>query len=146
MTPQEIYSQFLKPYQKILHLGCGDKTLQNLCNPDKYVGLSINECNDITTLKNLDNDFDYVVIDEVLELINSPTELIENSKTLGKTIFIWEIKYDFYEPIDKDWKQPWKKIPLGKIVEDNFDFVNQIFLGYATMHFCSFPIQNKEEI
>lgn len=146
MTPQEIYSQFLKPDQKILHLGCGDRSLEKLSDPDDYYGVEFSSINDLNLDVDFSNDFDYVVLDEILELVDNPLELIKNVKYLGETIVLWEIKYEHYENLDKKWKKPWANTPLNFFIEQNFDYTQQIFLGYATIHFCSMPFEKEDYI
>jgi hypothetical protein len=60
-------------------------------------------------------------------------------KNLGKTTVIYEFKYDEGCEVKLDWKKPWKTFGLENFLTRQFDYVNSVFLGYATIHICEMP-------
>lgn len=149
MTAEEIYCQFLKTHKRILHLGSANSKIKNLINPDYYVGIDILPGSEICCDLNKDHDqipegFDYVLIAGVLEHVDDPCNLINSVKEKGKITLIYEYKY---EDTNKDgWKNPWKSIGLESFLTREFDYVNSIFLGYATIHLCEMPRIPREEV
>lgn len=154
MTPQEIYSGFLKSEGEVLHLGCGDASLKTILNPSKYIGVDLTEQADVKLDLNikenyvrLPKDFDYVVLDKVLEEVDDPEALIKYAGKLGTMIVVHEFKYDEddYSHVQEHWKKPWSLRGLEGFLTDHYDWVNNYFLGYATVHLCTTPNQLLKE-
>ena len=148
MTQDEIISQFLKKNQRILHLGCGQKLLKDLAEAHAYTGVDNTESADLQLdiLKEytaLPSGFDYVIIGEVLEFADNPIDIIEHVRLLAKSTIVYEHKYDEDCVVDPNWKQPWKTLGLENFLTRKFDYVNSIFLGYATLHICEMPNTRK---
>lgn len=153
MTPEEIYSQFMKDDTSVLHLGCGKKTLKELRSFEQYVGVGLNEEADLnidlnTSLDDIPGNFDYVVLDTILEVVNEPLELIKAAAKRGKMMVIYEFKYDEeddYNLVQPHWKTPWKNTGLEYFLTQQFDWVNSVFMGHATLHMCTTPIGLDEQ-
>jgi hypothetical protein len=141
MTPEEILSQFLKKDQRILHIG-GDPILEKLTEAFRYTRHDIEnfEVGDLSS----EHPYDYVVLSDALELVDNPIELIKQIKNHAKSTIIYEFKYEEMEDIDPAWKRPWQNVGLEYTVTKEFDFVNTIFLGYATLYTCEMPYNLSE--
>jgi hypothetical protein len=140
MTPEQILSQLLKKHQRILHLG-GDPELKTLVDAYEYTHVAVEDIGDFTSLP---SGFDYVIMSDVLELVEDPVGLVKHVKDLAKTTVIYEYKYDEDCYIGNGWKTPWKTVGLEYTLTRNFDYVNNVFLGYATVHICDMPYTPKE--
>ena len=136
MKPEEILSQFLKKEKRILHLG-GDSSLKDLTDADQYTQVQISSANDLEKIEN--TGFDYVILSDVLELVEDPQEVIKQAKNMAKSTIIYEFKYDEDCVVDPSWKQTWKTVGLEFFLTREFDWVNDIYLGYATIHICEMP-------
>lgn len=136
MTPEQICAQFLDKNKTILHFG-SDQRLPQYAEAQGYL--------QITDPINLDisSKYDYTVLVDTLELVDDPVSLIKQVKNLSETTVIYEFKYDDEFEVNPEWKQPWKTIGLEFLLTQEFDYVNDIFLGYATIHICKIPY-NKE--
>lgn len=147
MTAEEIYSQFLKTHKRILHLGSDQSRIKSLINPEYYVGVDILPGADICCDLNNDYElipegFDYALLAGVLEYLDDPRQFISYVKHKANITVVYEYKYD---DKNKDgWKNPWKNIGLESFLLREFDLVNSIFLGYATIHLCEMPNKLKE--
>jgi hypothetical protein len=142
MTEEEIIAQFLKTEKRILQIG-GRESLKDLLAHDTFTRLEISDVNDFKNIPA--TGFDYIILTDVLELIDNPRELISHVKDLTKSVVIYEYKYDEIESIDPSWRQPWKTVGLEFFLTREFDFVNDLFLGYATLHICELPFTPKPE-
>ncbi len=142
MKPEEIMAQFLKKEKRILHLG-GDACLGSLTEPDNYTQVNISSVNDLENIKN--TGFDYVVLSDVLELVDDPVELVKKAKNMARSTIIYEFKYDEDCEVAPEWKQTWKSVGLEFLLTREFDWVNDIYLGYATIHICEMPYNNTLE-
>jgi hypothetical protein len=83
--------EFIKENLTIADFGCGDKL--NYINPKEYIGLDNNNYADIKIDFNkerisLNKKYDYGLILGVLEYLNSPYKLIEESKLYVDTLLI----------------------------------------------------------
>lgn len=142
MTPEQIFSQFLKPDQCILHLG-GSTELKKLAQAHEYTHLTVDQLDDYTNIPL--QAYDYVVMSDVLELVENPIELLKHVKDLAKTTIVYEFKYDEMDsPVDPSWSKIWQKVGLEFTLTREFDYVNSIFLGHATIHTCEMPFTDKE--
>lgn len=143
MTPEQIYSQFLKPNQRILHLG-GNAELEDLAKAHEYTHLTLDQLTDFTTIPN--SAYDYAIMSDILEQVTDPIELIKHVKNLAKITVIYEFKYDeMDDPIDPSWSKIWQKIGLEFTLTQEFDYVNSIFLGHATIHTCEMPYTKTDD-
>lgn len=133
MTPEQIIAPFLKPQQRILHIG-GDAELASLASADEYTQIGIEQIDNIPN-----KPYEYAVLTEVLELVEDPVALIEKIKNITKSTIIYEYKYDEDCEVKPEWRQAWKSVGLEYTLTRNFDYVNSIFLGYATIHVCELP-------
>lgn len=144
MKPEEIFSQFLKKNQKVLVVGCSNEILENLIEPRILVNLE-QKPDYSEDIKNVDNDFDYVILTEVLELVDNPQKIINQFKNTANTTIIYEFKYADDCEIKDDWKKTWESVGLEWILRQEFDKTNSIYLGYATIHFCDIPYNQELE-
>jgi hypothetical protein len=142
MTPEQIFSQFIKPNQHILHLG-GDPELKELTQAHTYTRLEIADLTDYANIP--EGPYDYVVLSDVLECIENPVELINHVKNLATHTVIYEFKYEEMENVDPVWSRIWERVGLEFTLTREFDYVNDIFLGYATIHTCKMPYNNKDK-
>lgn len=144
MKPEEIYTQFLKKNQNVLVVGRFNDILEEFLEP--RILKKLDQKNDYSQeLKDLDTDFDYVILTEVLELVDDPRIIINQFKNLANTTVIYEFKYDDDCKVEQDWKKPWKSTGLEWILQQEFDKTNSIYLGYATIHFCDIPYNRELE-
>lgn len=141
MTPEEIIAQFIKPEQRILHIG-GSIELEKFSNAHSYTNLNVDQ---ITDLSSIPEGFDYVVMGDILEIIDNPLELIKRVKNVAKTTVIYEYKHDEDSVAKPGWKKPWQSIGLEYNLTREFDYVNNVFLGYATLHICDMPYNPTEK-
>ena len=142
LLPEETFGGLLEKNKRMLHLG-GDIKLKELTEPSEYVRIEIDQLGDF---QDLPKGFDYVVISDVLELIDNPLDLIKHVKNLATTTVIYEFKYEEEEwVLDPAWKKPWLTVGLDWNISKNFDYINDIFLGYATIHICSMPYNGPED-
>lgn len=140
-TPEEIMTAFIEPKKRILHIG-GDPRLKELVDPTEYVRI---ETADVNKDLELPTGFDYTVISDTLELVDDPISLIHKIRDSAKETFIYEFKYDDPEWIKStDWKKPWLTVGLDWNLSQEFDYVHNIFLGYATINICKMPNTLKE--
>jgi len=137
MTPEQLICQFIKKDQRILQIG-GDDNLKDLAEADTYTYLSVDQLNVIPA-----QPYDYVILTEVLELVDDPVKLINTVKNLSRSVVIYEYKYDDVE-IKPTWRKPWQSVGLEFSLTRGFDYVNSIFLGYATIHICEMPYTTSE--
>lgn len=141
LTPEQIIAQFLKKEQKILHLG-GNTELKTLAEAHSYTNLDKDQIVDFSSIP---VGFDYVVMGDILEVIDNPVDLIKHVKNIAKTTVIYEYKHDDDIPPPTDWKKPWQSVGLEYTLTREFDYVNNIFLGYATLHICDVPYNPTEQ-
>jgi hypothetical protein len=139
MEPISIIDRFIKKDQKIIHFGKDSKELLTSSTPTEYTSILLTEnfLEEINSVKN--NYYDTVIIDELLETISCPQELIKSIRAIGKTTCIYEFKYDDDCIVKDYWLQPWKEFGLEFFLTREFDYVNSVFLGYATLHICEMP-------
>ena len=136
MTPEQICAQFLEKDKKVLHFG-SDQKLPQYVELQEYLHLD-----DLTSIDELPK-YNYAVLVDTLELVDDPVSLIKQVKNLAETTVIYEFKYDTEFEVNPEWKQPWKTIGLEFLLTQEFDYVNDVFLGYATIHICKMPY-NRE--
>jgi len=141
MNVEEILSKLLKEDKKILHIG-GSSAMKDLIANEGYVRLEVNEIDKIDTVK--DQRFDYVILSDALELVDDPVSLIKEVKNVAKSTVVYEYKYDECE-VDPSWKKPWQTIGLEYTLTREFDYVNNIFLGYGTVHICEMPYNPRPD-
>lgn len=137
MSPEQLISQFIKKDQRILQIG-GNPELKELAEADTYTYLSVDEMKNIPS-----QPYDYAILTEVLELIDNPVELINTVKNLSRSVVIYEYKYDEID-VDPAWRKPWQSVGLEFSLTRGFDYVNSLFLGYATIHICEMPYTPTE--
>ena len=150
MTSEEIYSQFLKKHKRILHIGAANSNLASLMEADEYVGVDILAGSTIqldvnTSIEQIPKGFDYLILAGVLEHLDNPVKLIEDLKYHAKSTIVYQINYDHYDEIKPEWRQVWKNVGCEYTLTKNFDYVNNIFLGYATVNICEMPFTEKED-
>jgi hypothetical protein len=152
MTSEEIYSQFLKKEKRVLQLGSSNNNLKTLLEPEKFIGVDIIPGSDIccdlnndSEIDNLPEGFDYVVLAGILECVTDPINLIQKVKNKAKSTIIYEYKYDDGCDVRPHWKKSWQNVGLEFAIKQEFDYINSIFLGYATLHICEMPFNQKEE-
>lgn len=141
-TPEEVLAGFLEPKQRILHIG-GDPKLERLLDASEYVRI---ETADINNVLEIPTGFDVTIISDTLELVDNPVELVCKIRDSAKEIVIYEFRYDNPDWIlSKDWKTPWRNQSLEWILNREFSYIHNIFLGYATVNICKMPIDKEKE-
>lgn len=141
-TPEEIMAGFIEPKKRILHIG-GDPRLEELVDPVTYTRI---ETKDVTDNLEFPTGYDYAVISDTLELVDKPTEIIHRIRDCAKEIVIYEFKYDKPEWIlDPTWKKSWLSVGLDWHLNQEFDYIHNIYLGYATLNICKMPNTEKEQ-
>jgi hypothetical protein len=136
ISPEKIILNFLEEEKTILYLG-------DSCELDNEVDSSLYKRINENNVGDIDEKFDYAILTEILEKVDDPRNLISSIKNITDTVVIYEYKFDDGCYNNDEWKKPWTKIGLEYFLEREFDYVNSIFLGYATIYFCKFPY-NKE--
>lgn len=142
MQPEAIISQFMKKNQNILQIGGPNQDLRGFAEADSFLWIDSNNVGD---LADLDKKFDYAVLSDVLELIDEPVELIKQVKNIADEVYIYEFKYDEGCVVQPEWKQPWKKVGLEYTLSFEFDYVNTVYFGYASLHICNTPYNGDEK-
>lgn len=140
ITPEEVLSALVPKEKTILHIG-GDPSLATLTSATKYTRIELSELDKIGT----ESGFDYVVLSDVLELVDDPIGLIKQVKRLATATIIYEYKYDEGCKVRPEFKKPWETIGLAYNISFNYDFHNCVFLGYATVHTCDTPYDAPTE-
>lgn len=135
VIPEKIVSNFLEKESKVLYLGESNYFDEN----EVFSECKKIEPEKIIELGKIEEKFDYVIFTEILETVDNPQDLILNVKNIGKTIIIYEYKFDEGCYNNDEWKRPWTKVGLEYFLGKEFDYINNIFLGYATIHICKFP-------
>lgn len=129
ILPEEILSNFLEKDKEILYIG----NLNYFDNCDRIGSDNLN------LLDSLDKKYDFCVLTDILEIVDNPQEIIKKVKYNSETTIIYEFKFDDGNYSDKDWKKPWTKIGLEFFLGREFDYMNSVYLGYATIHICKLP-------
>lgn len=135
MHHDEIIAKLADKNQRTLYIGTPNDVIAETLMPSFYQ--VINPEN--TTNYDIPTDFDIVIFSDILEMINDPQQTIARFKWHAKSSIIYEFKYDYIDPIDENWRQPWKKIGLENILTWEFDYVKSLYLGHATVYFCEGP-------
>jgi hypothetical protein len=139
MHYDEVISKFLEKDKKILYVGTHstdiiDKELTpselHILNKDSFP---------------LDNEtvipdkLDYVIFTDALELVDNPKEIISQLKWNSEQVIVYEFKHLEDCITDAEWKKPWLTTGLENILTWEFDYVRSVYLGYATVYFCTGP-------
>lgn len=135
ISAEEIVSNFLDGQKKVLYIG-ESNDLENQLDYILYKKISQKN---IEEIKTIDEKYDYVILTEVLETIEDPQNLITNVKNLTESVIIYEYKFDEGCYTNDSWNKPWTKVGLEHFLCKEFDYVNNIFLGYSTIHICKYP-------
>jgi len=139
MTYDEITCQYIEQDKKILYIGtpCAN-IIKEIATPSEIHFLNAGDfpVQDDTLIP---KDLDYIIITDALELVDNPKELISSLKYKAECVIIYEFKYDQLEEISSDWKKPWLHVGLENILTWEFDYVQSIYLGYATVYYCNGP-------
>jgi hypothetical protein len=135
ISAEQIVSNFLDKEKKVLYLG-ESNDLENILDSTLYKKISQK---DINNIENIEEKYDYVVLTEVLETIDDPQSLITKVKNLTESVVIYEYKFDEGCYNNDNWNKPWTKVGLEHFLCKEFDYVNNIFLGYATIYICKYP-------
>jgi hypothetical protein len=142
MTPEEIIVPFVENPNKILYFGNNNSIVELLKSSQ------ITTVNSLEELKKLEPDtlFDCAIVSNNIELIEDPLEVLSFIKKLTAELMVYENKYDLMPEVDATWKQHWKTISLEWFLTQNYDYINNIFLGYATLHRCKQPFNKEEQL
>lgn len=99
------------------------------------------DINNITDewISNISPETDYIVMAEVLELLDDPASLIKSVKKTAKNILVYEFKHYENSTVDPRYKTPWLTKGLENLLSWEFDLVRSIYLGYATVYVCEGP-------
>lgn len=135
ISAEQIISNFLDKEKKVLYIG-ESNDLENQLDGTLYK--KINQKN-INQVDDIDEKYDYVVLTEILETIDDPQSLITKVKNLSENVVIYEYKFDEGCYSKDNWNKPWTKVGLEHFLCKEFDLVNNIFLGYATIYICKYP-------
>lgn len=146
MQIEEIISTFLETDQRILYIDNTNINYQDVFKTKYYIHHKLDDINfnkiptDFNGLK-----FQYIILTEILELIDNPTALIKHCKNLTENLIILEIKYDYFPKTNDNWKIPWKNFGLANLLNQEFSYIHEIFLGYATIYFVKDPYEPEKE-
>lgn len=135
ISAEQIVSNFLDKEKKVLYIG-ESNDLENQLDCIFYKKISQKN---IEEIKTINEKYDYVILTEVLETIENPQNLITNVKNLTESVVIYEYKFDEGCYSNNTWNKPWTKVGLEHFLCKEFDYVNNIFLGYATIYICKYP-------
>lgn len=141
MSPEEIISPFIENYKKILYFGKNQNSFKTL--PSVEID-SVSSISEIETLS-IDIQYDCVIVTNLIEAIESPFDVFIKLKPLSRDLVIFENKYDHIDEIDPFWKQHWKTNSLEWFLNQHYNYINNIFLGYATVHICKEPYDREKE-
>lgn len=140
LSIDEILLDKIKKHKTILYIGQDSKLIAEKSKPESYTSL------DEDSFMNMSNGkYFYIILNEILETSVNPKALIEKASTLAKTVLIVEQKYDVPGLIKSHWQQPWLKQGLEWILNNNFDYINSLYLMYQTIHTCEMPIPLEEK-
>ena len=145
MHYDEVISNFLEKDKKILYVGTHttdiiDKELTpselHILDTDSF------PLDDAT----VPNELDYIIFTDALELVDNPKEIISQLKWKSSQSIIYEFKHREETESKPEWKKPWTTIGLENFLTWEFDYVRSVYLGYATVYFCSSPNDIKPEM
>jgi hypothetical protein len=146
MHYDEVISNFLEKDKKILYVGTHSTDIINTAlTPSELHFLNKDSfpLNDTTVVP---SKLDYVIFTDALELVDNPKEIISQLKWNSEQVIVYEFKRLEDSEINTEWKHPWANIGLENFLTWEFDYVRSIYLGYATVYFCTGPnnIQPEE--
>jgi hypothetical protein len=139
MHHDEVISNFLEKDKKILYVGThSTDIIDTALTPSELHFLNKDSfpLNDDTVVP---NKLDYVIFTDALELVDNPKEIISQLKWNSEQVIVYEFKHLEDSEINTEWKKPWLTIGLENLLTWEFDYVRSIYLGYATVYFCSGP-------
>jgi hypothetical protein len=144
LTIDEILADRIKKSKKILSVKEHSKLIEQ--DADIYKCVNIDDLyQDNKFSYKSDMKFDYVILNEILEEIDDPVDLIKNLRLISATVIIVEQKYDVPGLIKNHWKTPWKKQGLEWHLNLMFDYINSLYLTYQTIHTCELPAPHEIE-
>jgi hypothetical protein len=139
MNRDEIICQYIEKNKKILYIGTPcDDIIKKEATPSELQVLNASSF-PATDETSVSKDFDYIIFTDALELVDNPKDLITALKYNSNNVIVYEFKYDYMDDIDSTWKKPWLKVGLEHILTWEFDYVQSIYLGYATLYLCNGP-------
>lgn len=133
MNHDEIISNYIPNKKRVVYLGDPDPILEKNIDPVFFESISYKEKEKILTL---DQPPEIIILSECLELSDDPLEIISFVKNKADTVIVYEFKHYENEPSNPDWKLPWLSVGLENKLSWEFDYVNSIYLGYATLYIC----------
>lgn len=140
LSIHEILLDKIKKNKTILYIGQDSELIAEKSQPESYASLDEDSFMNMSSGK-----YSYIILNEILETSANPKALIEKASTLAKTVFVVEQKYDVPGLIKSHWQQPWLKQGLEWILNNNFDYINSLYLMYQTIHTCEMPIPLEEK-
>lgn len=139
MHYDEVISKFLEKDKKILYVGTqATDIIAKELNPSELHFLD-KDSFPLTDTTAVPNKLDYVIFTDALELVDNPKDVISQLKWNSEQVIVYEFKRLEDSEINTEWKHPWANIGLENFLTWEFDYVRSIYLGYATVYFCSGP-------
>lgn len=150
MNHSETLSLILTKDQSILHFSFEEERLDKYQEFKNYKTIGSSLDSDIKIYPDSDlsqellSGYDLVLLSSYLEILEDPVKLIKQVKNLAETICIYEYKYELMNHVNPLWKKHWIKIGLTWNLQQNFDFINELYLEEATLHTCKIPYTQDE--
>lgn len=139
ISPEQIVSNFLDKEKTLLYIG-NHNNLENELNASKCKKI---DQKNVDQIEDVSEKYDYILLTEILETIDDPQRLIVKIKNLAEVVIIYEYKFDEGCYTNNNWNKPWTKVGLENFLCREFDYINNIFLGYSTIYICKYPNNNN---
>lgn len=145
MHYDEVISNFLEKNKKILYVGTHSTNIIDKQLEPAELHILSTESFPLDSETTIPDKLDYVIFTDALELVDNPKEIISQLKWNSTQVIVYEFKHREEFETDPSWKKPWISVGLENILTWEFDYVRSLYLGYATVYFCSGPNDIKPE-
>jgi hypothetical protein len=139
MHYDEVISNFLEKDKKILYVGTHSTDIINTASTPSELHFLNKDSFPLNDDVIVPDKLDYVIFTDALELVDNPKEIISQLKWNSEQVIVYEFKHHQDFETNPEWKKPWLTVGLENILTWEFDYVRSIYLGYATVYFCSGP-------
>jgi hypothetical protein len=139
MHYDEVISNFLEKDKKILYVGTHSTDIINTALTPSELHFLNKDSFPLNDNVIVPDKLDYVIFTDALELVDNPKEIISQLKWNSAQVIVYEFKHHEDFETNPEWKKPWLTVGLENILTWEFDYVRSIYLGYATVYFCSGP-------